>query len=1418
MTTDPYAINPMKGPEVFVNPTGVTVYQEGKTVLPENKVGLGYSGFNFEAVGQTAAKVAGDIYTQYKNEQFGDKELLLKNEQQDLQDRLEVYAYRNDWKEAEAEKDRHRKRVDTILGWDLNSEGGGVAAKRLNAFARTIGSDYAAKVAVGSMRDKDNVENDLVDVAGAQFEAIVKGTSDPAERGRILDGQVLFTNQELNRLGVKRDKNGNPMINEETLVGKSQVQRAHIFKLEHMRVKAQEDKALYAAKDYEAGQKSLIEGARNALVGPTQASQEWGNRLAVLADLEKERVKSGGAPTKEYVKLRNELGRDFVSTQNLIHATVRALLIQGGYNPEDFTDPKTQKFDMGKAETELARTLQGDSAVALLGSISNLNEQMKKFDESDLKRMVSVLNAQDEAAYAEQTKRNKNLALSAEDKFKAIDASSDSDFVKAQRKNQVLGALEHDMIASFDYLQPKPTTGTAGRDGLMRSTEEDELNYIASIPGLELDSAINSLGLIDNNRFAEYPVYSQNAFQDAWKEFNKVKSLVYKDGNSTAGSKRQAEKAAELAALSVVIRTETPDSRNTNVTAQQTRDSAQFELSRIGIVSDTSAADIPKLLQKNKATEGGVQIDTQQVLNARPDIIPFLLMSGDATVGADVKAALQTILDSTVTDVPAQGMAVRGSHVEASKELKDAIRNSVLSGFTNGARLNTTNLTAMVVTLPPSQSADVLAHLMSDPAYTNTNASVYRYNVQRLALAVEQHKGGDPLAFALDFDSRYDGVSEASLVELFAIRSAMEDYATKQLDSKNVDQMTPENQARFARAQMFKGIISGNVPKLTLVGATDVRLDMSRLSASDISAPSMVGVINQAFMDSLEVEVAFGKKKLQPNEILSNPEAMARVTQRVQADLSKRFVVQETKIGERFFVPAPPTVEDNMPSPVNPAFFGKAGASVSTGKNEGMVLGLSNSVDSFQNSPVDFVRQFTSNQTQQAMDAFAADPIYSAVFSGVPRGTTPVFSGTDKAGSDRALFEAATQGKDNYSILIAQAVLNTHKFDPTASKEDTLAAVAQRAANIRKGIENPGSDSEMFVEFHSTPANNGTGYTTKMVIVSGNKVVASMEPNASSVDAGVSSRISYKGMDQSRLQGLMESDTRQYGSDLSDPHSGNEMIIAKWFKDNPEQNSVQIVRNVVDAKANDGQDGFMANTARWMSNVLSPKQPFVYTRGTNEDGSQVLLKNSYPVPFITLRGPNTERPAFVKQVQDQREAVRRAGLTQDQRDYEDSAKFWTGYKDTSKPQWSWGQYGEGVSTSSYLPSNAPNAHPNYRGSGSHTFTRHPVGPIANYPMESIDNEPYNGSANKPMDVNADNNGKLYKLTSLPNTPMDLGSLGTTPTAYFNMGGPKANTAMDTNPLLYYRFNMGGPKANTPINTNPDYNPGLTANSPIYLGD
>jgi len=51
-----------------------------------------------------------------------------------------------------------------------------------------------------------------------------------------------------------------------------------------------------------------------------------------------------------------------------------------------------------------------------------------------------------------------------------------------------------------------------------------------------------------------------------------------------------------------------------------------------------------------------------------------------------------------------------------------------------------------------------------------------------------------------------------------------------------------------------------------------------------------------------------------------------------------------------------------------------------------------------------------------------------------------------------------------------------------------------------------------------------------------------------------------------------------------------------------------------------------------------------------------------------------------------------------------------------------------------------------------------------------------------------------------------------------MGGPKANTAMDTNPLLYYRFNMGGPKANTPINTNPDYNPGLTANSPIYLGD
>lgn len=1393
---DPYAVNPMKGPEVVANPTGVTVYQEGKTVLPDTKVGLGYSGFNMEAVGQTAAKVSGDIYTAYKNEQFSDKELLLKNEQQDLQDRLEVYAYRNDWKEAEAEKLRHAKRVDTILGWDLNSEGGGVAAKRLNAFARTIGSDYAAKVAVGSMRDKDNVENDLVDVTGAQFEAIVKRTSDPAERGRILDAQARFATQELNRIGVKNDKNGNPTISEETLVGKSQVQRAHIFKLENMRVKAQEDKALYAAKDYEAGQKSLIEGARNALVGPTQASQEWGNRLAVLADLEKERAKSNGAPTPEYVKLRNQLGQDFVSTRNLIHATVRALLIQGGYNPEDFIDPKTKKLDTGKAEIELARTLRGDSAVALLGSIANLHEQMKKFDESDLKRMVSVINAQDKETFDRQTQLNKNLVSSAEDRFKDIDASGNSDFIKTQLKNQVLGALERDMLASFDYLKPKPTKGTKGLDGQMRSSYEDGLNYIASIPGLELDSAKNSLGIIENNRFAKYPVYAQDAFQDAWTGFNKVKSLVYKDGNSTAGSKKQAEAAAELAARREVIRNEAPDSRNTNLTAKQTRESAQFQVSRIGIHEDTPPEEILAILKKNKDNKDGVQIDMSEVVTARADIIPFLLTTGDASITADVNAALQTLIDSTTTDVPAHKNAVRGSHVEAAKELVDVIRNSVLSGSTNGAKLNTANLTAVLVTLPPSQSADVIAHLMSDPAYTDTNASIYQYNVRRLALAVKQHKGGDPLKYAKDFDSQYDGVSEASLVELFAIRSAMKDYATKQLDPANVKEMIPENRARFARAQEFKGIIADNVPKLTLVGATDVRLDMSSLSASDISAPNMVGEINQAFMDSLEVEVAFGKKKLEPSQILSSPEAMARVTKRVQDDLSKRFVVQETKDGERFFAPAPPIAADRMPSPVNPAFFGKAGASVSSGNNEGKVLGLSNSVDSFQNSPVDFVRQFTSNQSEQAMAAFGADPIYSAVFSGVPRGTTPVFPGTDKAGSDRALFEAATQGKDNYSILIAQAVLNTYKFDQTVSKEDTLVAVAQRAASIRKGIENPGSDSEMFVEFHSTPANNGTGYTTKMVIVSGNKVVASMEPNASSVDAGVSSRISYKGMDQSRLQALMESDTRQYGSDLSDPHSGNEMIMAKWFRDNPDQDSVRIVRNVVDAKANDGQYGFIANTARWVSNVLSPKQPFTYTRGTEEDGSQVLYKNGYPVPFITLRGPNTERQSFVDRVREQREAVRRAGLTMEERAYEDSAAAWTDHRDTSKPQWSWGQHGEGVSTSSYLPSNAPHEQRG-RGSGSHTISRHPVGPVANQPMESIDASPYRPSANKPMDLNAEDGGKLYKLTSLPNTPMDLGPLGAHPRAYFNLGGPKANT---------------------PMNTDPDYNPGLTANSPIYLGD
>ena len=66
-----------------------------------------------------------------------------------------------------------------------------------------------------------------------------------------------------------------------------------------------------------------------------------------------------------------------------------------------------------------------------------------------------------------------------------------------------------------------------------------------------------------------------------------------------------------------------------------------------------------------------------------------------------------------------------------------------------------------------------------------------------------------------------------------------------------------------------------------------------------------------------------------------------------------------------------------------------------------------------------------------------------------------------------------------------------------------------------------------------------------------------------------------------------------------------------------------------------------------------------------------------------------------------------------------------------------------------------------------------------------------------MDLKPDDGGKLYKLTSLPNTPMDLGPLGTHPRAYFNMGGPKANQ---------------------PMNTNPPFNDGLTANSPIYLGD
>ena len=1273
--TNPQDVVSMKGPEVMATPTNITVYQEGKTILPDVKVGVGFSGINMMAVGQTAAKVAGDVYTTYQNGQFADKERLLQQEKTDLADKLEIFAYRNQWGKAEEEKAAHQKRVDNILGWSSDSQDGGEMAKRLNTYARSITADYSSKVAVGSMREKDNVENQNLDILGANFERVIKESKTPVERDSLLDGQATFATLELAKLGIKNDESGNPMVNTESLLGHSEVERARILKLENMRQSSVENKALFRAKDKAAAEKSSIDIARGQLTAAASALSVAIDARKNADEIDKAEIAAGRGHHPSFLEERNKGVAQNKQADNTLHAIVTKALKENGLEVKDYI--VDGKLDIPLATSHLSSRLPGDeNSREYIKQINDLAGKVQEFKQTHDGPLFANLAASEKAQYTEQQRVIGNLVITNEVEMKRIDASGETDAVKQHLKINAMARLENGIKQTFDYLIPKPPTPTSNLLGKAVSNLEDQENYfleVSGIPGIELNAMRNSHGLIDA-RFTKAPAYVQASFAVAFDAFNKQQEKFFGEGGVSGASKSAAKKQAQDESAWKVVETGASDGTMTNVTPEAARNAAVARVIAGGLNPALEVQDIiPALKALRDKNPDEPKIPMGALLMTFPALMSQMAVKGDPSTaeGRRLDQIKQEFIDGLMEHSdPNWAIAANGNNASnAQVEMPDEVIESMVAILTNSSgERQTSNLDipamgTMMLSFNPAQRRDLISTLQNNSEFNND--PTYTGWVDNLEAINIGYEGGSIPGFIKGFKPKVPSLQ--TLEENRAIKLAAKNITRAALDDRGLTGSLVETRAANDTLTKMQGSLSDFSPSISIPGmTTDTPFEWGTMTASSqkaVAATFASELTRQAIRDQKE-----------PSGILADDAAKAKLYRKVNETLSKQYSAQLGTDGKYYLgAPQPLTATQREITAVPLSFTGKASASVNLESNRLEVFGrsVSTNTDTITKSPMAVRSQWTvvpaADQDDPRIAAvWKANPTLAAVASQVDRNRFPSFADGNPATDGVDIMKAALgEGTTNADIMAAHAAIASFKFSSSTSKADTLIGVAELAASARKAFSGEGSP-RYHVVFENSDSNVGLGSAKSMVLKDrdGNPV-SHMQLGIVSVDSGVGDRISYAGYDDKRIQELMYSEHRSDQSQR-DGLTGGHDVALKYFNDNPNRDTITLKRRVVKKGERGVQLGPIDRVHTWVNDTLNPEQSFTYTRQTDEDGktfmniddrSRTLLRASNVWRWADLNTPSTNEANkrttasnFVKN----REAVRRAGLTEAELLSEDS--------------------------------------------------------------------------------------------------------------------------------------------------------------------
>lgn len=1276
--TNPQDVVSMQGPEVMATPTNITVYQEGKTILPDTKVGVGFSGINMMAVGQTAAKVAGDVYTTYQNGQFADKERLLQQEKTDLADKLEIFAYRNQWGKAEEEKAAHQKRVDNILGWSSDSRDGGEMAKRLNTYARSITADYSSKVAVGSMREKDNVENQHLDILGANFERVIKESKTPVERDSLLDGQAKFAALELARLGIKNDESGNPMVNAESLLGHSEVERARILKLENMRQSSVENKALFRAKDVAAAERSSIDTGRGQLTAETSALRNAIDARKNADELDKAEIAAGRGHHPSFLEERNKGVAQNKQAENTLHAIVTKALKENGLAVQEYI--VDGKLDIPLATSNLASRLPGDdNAREFIKQINGLAGMVQEFKQTHDAPLHANLAASEKAQYTEQQLVIGNLVTANEVEMKRIATSGMTDAVKLDKRINAMARLENGIKQTFDYLIPKPPTLSYKILGKNTGiNHEDYSNYflaVSGIPGIELNAMANAKGLIDA-RFTKAPAYVQASFAVAFDAFNKQATKFFgEEGGISGASKSAAKKQAENASVWSAMEKNTSDGNVTKVTPAEARSAAIARVAEGGLDPETAVQDIiPALKALRDSNPNGPKIPTGAILMAFPALMSQVAVQGDPNTegGRLLNETKQKFMDDLAQySDPNWATAANGNNasnvqVEMPDEVVEAmvaiLTNS--SGDTQTANLDVAAMGTMMLSFNPSQRRDLISTLQNNPKFGND--PIYTGWVDNLdAIDIGYEHGGSIPGFVKGL--QHKAPSQQTLEESRAFKLAAKNITREAVDEKALQGSLVETKDANDTLKKLQGSLSDFSTSISIPGmTTDTPFEwgtMTAISQKAVAATFASELTRQAIRDQKE-----------PSGILADDAAKAKLYRKVNETLGKQYAAQLGTDGKYYLIPPQPLTANQRKIPEVPlSFTGKAPDSVNVKGNQLAVFGQSESTntDTITKSEMAVRSQWTvvpaaAQDDPRIAAVWKANPALAAVASQVDRNRFPSFAGGNPATDGADIMKAALgEGTTNADIMAAHAAINSFKFNPSISKEDTLIGVAALAVSARKAFTVDGSP-RYHVVFENSDSNVGLGSAKSMVLKDrdGN-TVSHMQLGTVSVDNGVGDRISYSGYTPKQLQGLMHSEHRSDQSQR-DGLTGSHDVVMKFFNDNPDQNTITLTRLVVKKGERGQKQGFVDRWHSWVYDTLNSEQSFTYTRQTDEDGktfmsikddSGTMLRNGNSLRWADLNSPSTneaDKRTAASNLVVQRDAVRRARMTQAERWAEDT--------------------------------------------------------------------------------------------------------------------------------------------------------------------